>query len=53
MGYSKPLPSNVYEALEVKTAFKDLLPRMSEYGFEEGKEYTIPNGTHSKPSINR
>lgn len=29
----------LYEALEVKTAYKDWFPRMCEYGFLEGKDY--------------
>lgn len=29
----------LYEALEVKTAYKDWFPRMCEYGFSEGKDY--------------
>ena len=30
---------DLYEALEVKTAYKDWFPRMCEYGFSEGKDY--------------
>ena len=30
---------DLYEQLNIKTAFKDWFPRMCEYGFEEGKEY--------------
>ena len=30
----------LHEALEVKTAYKDWFPRMCEYGFTEGKDYT-------------
>ena len=30
---------DLYEALEVKTAYKDWFPRMCEYGFEEGKDF--------------
>ena len=29
----------LYDALEVKTAYKDWFPRMCEYGFSEGKDY--------------
>lgn len=29
----------LYEALEVKTAYKDWFPRMCEYGFSDGKDY--------------
>ena len=29
----------LYEALEVKTAYKDWFPRMCEYGFSEGKDF--------------
>lgn len=29
----------LWEALEVKTAYKDWFPRMCEYGFSEGKDY--------------
>ncbi len=30
----------LHEALEIKTAYKDWFPRMCEYGFSEGKDYT-------------
>lgn len=30
----------LWEALEIKTAYKDWFPRMCEYGFSEGKDYT-------------
>ena len=30
----------LHEALEVKTAYKDWFPRMCEYGFTEGEDYT-------------
>ena len=30
---------DLYDALEVKTAYKDWFPRMCEYGFSEGKDY--------------
>lgn len=33
------LGRDLYEALEVKTAYKDWFPRMCEYGFTEGKDY--------------
>ena len=29
----------LYEGLEIKTAFKDWFPRMCEYGFEKGKDF--------------
>ena len=30
---------DLYEQLNIKTAFKDWFPRMCEYGFEEGKDF--------------
>lgn len=33
------LGRDLYEALEVKTAYKDWFPRMCEYGFTKGKDY--------------
>jgi anti-repressor protein len=30
---------DLHEGLEIKTAFKDWFPRMSEYGFDEGKDF--------------
>ena len=30
---------DLYEKLNIKTAFKDWFPRMCEYGFEEGKDF--------------
>lgn len=33
------LGRDLYEALEVKTAYKDWFPRMCEYGFTEGTDY--------------
>ena len=34
------LGRDLHEALEVKTAYKDWFPRMCEYGFTEGKDYS-------------
>ena len=33
----------LHQALEIKTAYKDWFPRMCEYGFTEGKDYTLKN----------
>lgn len=33
------LGRDLYEALKIKTAYKDWFPRMCEYGFEEGTDY--------------
>lgn len=33
------LGRDLYEALEIKTAYKDWFPRMCEYGFTEGTDY--------------
>ena len=30
---------DLYEKLNIKTAFKDWFPRMCEYGFDEGKDF--------------
>ena len=32
---------DLYEGLEIKTAFKDWFPRMAEYGFEAGKDFNM------------
>ena len=34
------LGRDLHEALEVQTAYKDWFPRMCEYGFEEGKDFS-------------
>lgn len=31
----------LYDGLDVKTAFKDWFPRMTEYGFEPGKDFNV------------
>lgn len=31
----------LYDGLEIKTAFKDWFPRMAEYGFETGKDFNV------------
>lgn len=43
----------LHELLEVKTAFKDWFPRMCEYGFEEGKDFSsfLSESTGGRPSI--
>lgn len=33
------LGRDLYDALEVKTAYRDWFPRMCEYGFSEGKDF--------------
>ena len=30
---------DLHDGLEIKTAFKDWFPRMTEYGFESGKDF--------------
>ena len=34
------LARDLHEFLEVKTAYKDWFPRMCEYGFAEGEDYS-------------
>ena len=43
---------DLHEALEVKTAYKDWFPRMCEYGFEEGKDFSsfLSKSTGGRPS---
>lgn len=43
---------DLYEALEVKTQFKDWFPRMCEYGFEDGKDFCsfLSESTGGRPS---
>jgi anti-repressor protein len=42
----------LHEFLEVKTAYKDWFPRMSEYGFEEGQDFRskMSESTGGRPS---
>ena len=42
----------LWEALEVKTAYKDWFPRMCEYGFSEGKDFCsfLSESTGGRPS---
>lgn len=42
----------LHDALEVKTAYKDWFPRMCEYGFEEGKDFSsfLSESTGGRPS---
>ena len=32
---------DLHDGLEIKTAFKDWFPRMTEYGFESGKDFNL------------
>nr|DAJ04213.1 MAG TPA: KilAC domain protein [Caudoviricetes sp.] len=43
---------DLYEQLNIKTAFKDWFPRMCEYGFEEGKDFCskMSESTGGRPS---
>ena len=43
---------DLHEALEVKTQFKDWVPRMCEYGFEDGKDFCsfLSESTGGRPS---
>lgn len=47
------LGRDLHEALEVKTAYKDWFPRMCEYGFEEGSDFSsfLSESTGGRPSI--
>ena len=44
---------DLHEALEIKTAFKDWFPRMTEYGFEAGKEFSseMSKSTGGRPAV--
>ena len=46
------LGRDLHEALEVKTAYKDWFPRMCEYGFEEGVDFSsfLSESTGGRPS---
>lgn len=46
------LGRDLHEALGVKTAYKDWFPRMCEYGFEEGKDFSsfLSKSTGGRPS---
>lgn len=51
------LGRDLHEALEVRTEYKDWFPRMCEYGFEEGKDYSSflsdrSDGKAGKPRTN-
>lgn len=43
---------DLHEGLEIKTAFKDWFPRMAEYGFLEGKDFSskMSESTGGRPS---
>ena len=47
------LGRDLHEALEVKTAYKDWFPRMCEYGFEEGSDFSsfLSESTGGRPRI--
>lgn len=47
------LGRDLHEALEVKTAYKDWFPKMCEYGFEEGSDFSsfLSESTGGRPSI--
>ncbi|HFZ7160429.1 TPA: phage antirepressor KilAC domain-containing protein [Streptococcus agalactiae] len=42
----------LHKALEIKTAYKDWFPRMAEYGFEEGQDFSsfLSKSTGGRPS---
>ena len=44
---------DLHEALEIKTAFKDWFPRMTEYGFEAGKYFSseMSKSTGGRPAV--
>ncbi|MEQ9810345.1 phage antirepressor KilAC domain-containing protein [Streptococcus jiangjianxini] len=43
---------DLHKALEIKTAYKDWFPRMAEYGFEEGQDFSsfLSKSTGGRPS---
>ncbi|HHC5115518.1 TPA: phage antirepressor KilAC domain-containing protein [Streptococcus pyogenes] len=43
---------DLHKVLEIKTAYKDWLPRMAEYGFEEGQDFSsfLSKSTGGRPS---
>lgn len=44
----------LWEKLEIGTAYKDWFPRMCEYGFEEGKDFCpkMSESTGGRPALN-
>ena len=48
------LGRDLHEALEIQTAYKDWFPRMCEYGFEEGKDFSsiLSKSTGGRPQQN-
>ena len=44
---------DLHEALEIKTAFKDWFPRMTEYGVEAGKDFSseMSKSTGGRPAV--
>lgn len=48
------LGRDLHEALEVQTAYKDWFPRMCEYGFEDGKDFSsiLSKSTGGRPQQN-
>jgi Phage anti-repressor protein len=47
------LGRDLHEVLEVKTAYKDWFPRMCEYGFVEGTDFSsfLSESTGGRPSM--
>ncbi|HEK9109804.1 TPA: antA/AntB antirepressor family protein, partial [Streptococcus equi subsp. equi] len=43
---------DLHKVLEIKTAYKDWFPRMAEYGFEEGQDFSsfLSKSTGGRPS---
>jgi anti-repressor protein len=56
INYRNDIPAvsarDLHAALEIKTAFKDWFPRMTEYGFDEGKDFSskMSESTGGRPS---
>ena len=44
---------DLHDGLEIKTAFKDWFPRMAEYGFEAGKDFSskMSESTGGRPAM--
>lgn len=52
-GQQVVIGTELHESLDIKTAYKDWFPRMTEYGFEEGKDFSSYLGTSVETKTGR
>lgn len=52
-GQQVVIGTELHESLDIKTAYKDWFPRMTEYGFEDGKDFSSYLGTSVESKTGR